>query len=366
MPASFARIDLAAITDNVAAIAASTSAAVMAVVKADGYGHGAVSAARAALAGGASWLAVAFVDEALALRHAGIRAPLLALITRSGDDLDAAVAAGIDLGVGSLECLRAVAGRGARVHLEVDTGLSRGGARTEIWSKFFAAARDLDVVAVWSHFACSDEPGHPANARQLAAYHDALHVAKHHGITPSIRHLANSGATLTLPESHVDVVRPGIAIYGLSPGPGCERAVRDLGLRPAMTLRSEVGSVKRIPAGSGVSYGWAFTAAHATALALVPLGYADGIPRHAANSAQVAIAGRRFRIAGAVCMDQFMVELHDAPVGPGEEVLLFGPGTHGEPSASEWAAAAGTIGYEIVTRIGARVPRVYCRDGAAA
>jgi alanine racemase len=362
-------IDLAAIRGNVATLKAATTAEVMAIVKADGYGHGLLPCARAALAGGASWLGTAIIDEALALRDAGITAPALAWLWTPGEKgaVHRAVATGVDLSVSSgwqLEAVRAAARDldvVARIHLKIDTGLSRNGSYVTEWPDLLAAtagaqaAGEIDVVGVWSHFAYADEPGHPVIGQQIAAFTDGLAAAARVGIEPRVRHLANSAATLTLPEAHFDLVRPGIAVYGLSPVP----QQGDFGLVPAMTLRSALASVKRVRAGEGVSYGHAYTTAQETTLALVPLGYADGIPRHAGNVGPVSINGHRFTISGRVCMDQIVIDVGDLPVATSDQAVLFGPGTHGEPRAQDWADAVGTIHYEIVTRIGPRVARSY-------
>jgi alanine racemase len=365
-----ARVDLDAIRANVAELARRTPAVIMAAVKADAYGHGMVPAARAALAGGARWLAVAFVEEALTLRAAGITAPVLSMIAAPEERLEDAVSAGIDLTVGASWLLDEVVaaaeatGRAARIHLEVDTGLSRGGATAAAWPDLLDAvlkAGDaVEVIGIWSHLACSDEPDHPANARQLAAYTEALDVAKARGVIPQLRHLANSGGLLSLPRTHFDAVRPGIAVYGVPPGPAADMT----GLTPAMTLRSHVAKTKRIAAGTGVSYGLTYVAPRDTAVALVPLGYGDGVPRHASGCGEVLLGGKRRRIVGRVCMDQFVVDVGDDEVRAGDEVVLFGPGSRGEPTAAEWGQAVGSIGYEIVTRIGPRVPRFYL-GGAA-
>jgi alanine racemase len=364
-PRSYARINTAAITANVAELRRRTPAAIMATVKADGYGHGLLPAARAALAGGAEWLAVAFLEEALALRDGGIEAPVLSLIATPQDQLHGALAAGIDLTVGASWLLAEVVaavkktGRRARIHLEVDTGLSRGGATAEAWpgllDEVTGAADAVEVIGIWSHLACSDEPKHPANDAQLTAFNDALAIAKQRGIVPQLRHLANSGGLLALPETHFDAVRPGIAIYGVAPGPDIDMT----GLTPAMTLISHVAKTKQIAAGTGVSYGLTHVVDRDTRIALVPLGYGDGIPRHASNVGEVLIGGRRRPIVGRVCMDQFLVSTGDDRVSAGDEVILFGPGDNGEPTAYEWGEAIGSIGYEIVTRVGSRVPRVY-------
>ena len=367
-----ARVELSAIRDNVAALAdrAASGAQVMAVVKADGYGHGLVASARAAVDGGAAWLGVAFLEEALAVRAAGLDVPLLAWLLAPGEDRAAGVAADVDLGVydlASLEDTLAAAratGRTARVQLKVDTGLSRGGATPDEWPDLCAAAAkaetsgEVRVTGLWSHFAFADGgPDHPVNGRQAGVFAEALEVAERAGLRPEVRHLANSAATLTAPATHYDLVRPGVAVYGLSPVP--QVAPGDFGLRPAMTLASTVALTKRVPAATGVSYLHRYVTERETTLALVPLGYADGVPRSATNLGQVQLGGARRTIAGTVCMDQFLLDVGDDAVEAGDEVLLFGPGDAGEPTAQEWADALGTINYEIVTRVGARVPRTY-------
>ncbi|MCU1658830.1 MAG: alanine racemase [Pseudonocardiales bacterium] len=360
-------VDLAAIRGNVATLKAATTAQVLAVVKADGYGHGLLPSARAALAGGATWLGTAIIDEALALRAAGVDAPILSWLwtPADADKVQDAVAQGIDISVSSrwqldVACrASASVDRPARIHLKIDTGLSRNGCTVADWPELVAAAAKevgaIEVVGAWSHFAYADEPGHPTIARQIEAFHAALDVADRAGVHPPLRHLANSAATLTRPEAHFDLVRPGIAIYGLSPVP----QQGDFGLIPAMTLRSGLASVKRVPAGEGVSYGHNYTTRAETTLALVPLGYADGIPRRATNVGPIAINGTRFTISGRVCMDQFVVDVGDLPVTVDDTAVLFGSGRDGEPRAQDWADAVGTIHYEIVTRVGPRVPRVY-------
>lgn len=359
-------VDLGAIRDNVATLKAKTAAAVLAVVKADGYGHGLVASANAALAGGASWLGTAVLDEALALRAAGITAPTLAWLWTPGETetVGRAIAADIDLSVSSQWQLATVIseaealGRPARIHLKIDTGLSRNGSTADDWPDLVAAcakAEAVRVIGVWSHFAYADEPGHPTIARQIERFTDAVAVAEAAGLQIEIRHLANSAATLTLPAAHFDLVRPGVAIYGLNPVP----QLGDFGLTPAMTLRAGLASVKRIRAGEGVSYGHEYVTSKDTTVALVPLGYADGVPRAATNAGPVQIDGQRFSVSGRVCMDQFVVDIGDLDVGDGAAAVLFGPGHDGEPTAQDWADATGTIHYEIVTRIGPRVARTY-------
>lgn len=345
-------------------------AAVMAVVKADGYGHGMLPAAQAALDAGATWLGTSALEEALQLRAAGVTAPILSWLAAPGEPLAQGVAAGIDLSASAPWALREIADaariadRPARVHLKIDTGLHRAGATAADWPELLATAGRLqaagliEVIGVWSHLAYADEPGHPTIARQIEAFRAALAVADRAGIRPQIRHLANSAATLTLPEAHFDLVRPGVSIYGISPGPAVGTPDQ-LGLRPAMTLRARTALTKQVPEGVGVSYGHRYVTPRPTRLALVPLGYADGVPRAASNRAEVLLGGRRRTIAGTVCMDQFVLDVGDDPVREGDEAILFGPGDEGEPTAEDWAQALDTIGYEIVSRVGRRVPRLY-------
>lgn len=368
-----ARVDLTAIRDNVAVIRsrAAGGAAVMAVVKADGYGHGLVPSARAALAGGATWLGTALLEEALALRTAGITDPrVLAWLMGPGERYGDAIVADVDLSASAVWAVREIAeaartvGEPARVHIKVDTGLSRAGSTMGDWPDVVEAAAKAEadglvrVVGVWSHLAYADAPDHETNARQARVFLEALDVAAGAGLRPDVRHLANSAAALTAPEQHFDLVRPGLAVYGLSPVPDLATSAQ-LGLRPAMTLTGALLLVKRVPAGSGVSYGHAYTTAAETTLGVVPLGYADGVPRAASNLGPVWAAGRRRTVAGRVCMDQIVLDLGDDPAEAGDEVVLFGPGDDGEPTAQDWADATGTISYEIVTRVGPRVPRVY-------
>jgi alanine racemase len=281
------------------------------------------------------------------------------------DDHAAAIAADVDLAAGSAGMVRRlaaaakVAGRPARVHLKADTGMSRGGATPADWPATLAAARQAQeegsIVAagVWSHFASADEPGNPSIEAQLAVFKEALAVAESAGITPHMRHIANTAAALDVPQARYDLVRIGGGSYGLATLPGGAPSW----LRPAMTLRARLALVKRVPAGTGVSYGHRYTTTRETTLGLVPLGYADGIPRLAAGLPLVAARGRRWPIAGTVCMDQLVVDFGDEPVTEGEEVVLFGPGDDGEPTAQEWGEALGTISYEVVTGVGGRVPR---------
>lgn len=359
-------VDLDAIAHNVRRLrAAAPGAALMAVVKADGYGHGAAECARAARAAGAEWLATAYVEEAVALRDGGDEGPLLALVTGPGVDSAAAIAQDVDLSVSSPEVLAQVVAaahaldRTARVHLEVDTGLSRGGATPGDWPALVraAASSGAHVVGIWSHLACADEPGHPSIAMQCKRFDEALEVAAAEDVRPQLRHLANSAATLTLPESHYDLVRAGIAVYGVTPG---HASTAELGLRAAMSLRARLALTKRVSAGEGVSYGHTYVTDRDTVLGLVPLGYGDGVPRAASGTGPVRVGSVRTTVAGRVCMDQFVVDLGpESTAVAGDEVVLFGDEAEGFPTAQDWGISSGSIGYEVVTRLGARVPRVY-------
>jgi alanine racemase len=330
-----------------------------------------VPVAEAALAAGASWLGVCTLEEAAELRGAGITAPLLSWLHLPDDDFADAVATGVDLSVASRAHLAAVAagarraGRPARVHLKVDTGLSRNGAQPAEWDGLLddaekaAADGDVEVAAVWSHLANADVPVHPTLDAQAARLTAAWQAACERGFTP-IRHLANAAATLTRPDLHFDVVRPGIAVYGLDP---LGRAPVESPLRPAMTLRGRVALVKRVPAGEGVSYGHEWTTPCETTLALVPVGYADGVPRTLgrAGRMRVLLGGTLRPVVGRVCMDQVMVDCGDgAAVREGDTAVFFGPGDDGEPTAQDWADELGTIHYEIVTGVHwRRVTRTY-------
>ncbi|KWT61415.1 alanine racemase [Streptomyces albus subsp. albus] len=371
-----AAIDLAAVRSNVRALRArAPRAELMAVVKSDGYGHGAVRCARAAREAGATWLGTALPEEAFALREAGDTGRLMCWLWTPGGPWRQAVEQDIDVSVSGTWALREVmdaaraCGRTARVQLKVDTGLGRNGCQPADWAELVAAARAAEaegairVTGVWSHFACADEPGHPSIDAQLAAFAEADAVVRKAGLDPEVRHHANTPALLGLPRAHFDLVRAGIGVYGLSPSP--EMGVpEDFGLRPVMTLEASLASVKRVPGGHGVSYGHRYTTSGETTLALVPLGYADGIPRHASGSGPVLVAGKWRTVAGRIAMDQFVVDLGGDPAQVGDVAVLFGPGDRGEPTAEDWARATGTIGYEIVTRIGTRVPRVYVDERA--
>ncbi|GHD96596.1 alanine racemase [Streptomyces naganishii] len=369
-----AEIDLAALRANVRALRErAPGAALMAVVKSDAYGHGAVPCARAALAAGATWLGTATPEEALALRAAGVspeRARIMCWLWTPGGPWREAIEADLDVSVSGVWALAEVreaaraAGRPARVQLKADTGLGRNGCQPGDWAELVGAALRAEaeglvrITGLWSHFACADEPGHPSIAAQLDRFREMLAHAEERGVRPEVRHIANSPATLTLPESHFDLVRTGIAVYGVSPSPELGTPA-DFGLRPVMTLSASLALVKHVPGGHGVSYGHHYVTPGRTTLGLVPVGYADGVPRHASGTGPVLVGGKWRTVAGRVAMDQFVVDLGGDEPEVGSRAVLFGPGDGGEPTAEDWAQAAGTIAYEIVTRIGTRVPRVY-------
>lgn len=368
-------IDLDAIRHNVRQFVAIASPAnVMAVVKADAYGHGAVQVARAALEAGARWLGVAHISEALALRAAGIDAPMLAWLHTTQSNFQAAVAAGVDVGISGWELDAVVAAareqeRPARIHLKVDTGLGRNGSTIAQWDKLVGQAMEyqdeglLRVVGIFSHLAVADEPHRPETDEQLAAFREAIAVAEDAGVDTEVRHLANTPATLSRPDAHFDLVRVGLGLYGLSPFEGQNSA--ELGLRPAMTVRTLVSNCKRVPEGQGVSYGLNYRTSSESALGLIPLGYADGVPR-VATGGPVRVNGVNYPVVGRIAMDQMVIDLGNAVTDEagwlGAEAVMFGDGADGGPTADDWAAAAGTNNYEIVTRISPRVPRIYINE----
>ncbi|GAY14978.1 alanine racemase [Mycobacterium sp. shizuoka-1] len=369
-PGAQALVDLGAIAHNVRVLREHAgSAQVMAVVKADAYGHGAVAAGRAAVAAGAAELGVATIDEALALRAGGITAPVLSWLHPPGTDFAPALAADVQIAVSSARQVAALldaveaTGRTAEVTVKVDTGLNRNGVSA---ADFGAVLTELqravatDAIAlrgIMSHLANGDVPDDPLNDLQAQRFTEMIAEARSRGIEFDVAHLSNSPSAMTRPDLGFDMVRPGIAVYGLSPIP--ERG--DMGLRPAMTLKCAVTMVKPIKAGEGVSYGHTWIAERDTTLALLPIGYADGLYRPLGGRIDVLINGRCRRSVGRVCMDQFVVDLGPgAPdVVEGDEAILFGPGTSGEPTAQDWADLLGTIHYEVVTSPRGRVVRTY-------
>lgn len=356
-----ARIDLGALRSNLRVLReAVVPARVMGVVKAQAYGHGAVEVARALAEEGVDWLGVADLAEALELRSAGITTPVLSWL--HGPDLDAGVAAqnDIDIGVSTVDQLERAAAVGATVQLKLDTGLSRNGFAPAEAIAAFARAADherggrLRVRGIFSHLSNTSRAD---DDRQIGLFTELVDAAHDAGLDPELRHIASTQAALTRPDARFDLVRFGIGLYGVEYDDDVDPAA--LGLIPVMELAGTVAAVRRVPSGTGVSYGFIERTARETTLALVSLGYADGVPRTASGSARVAIHGTSYAQVGRIAMDQFLVDVGDDPVAVGDRVVLWGDPASGAPSASDWARAAGTIGYEIVTRVGSRVPRVY-------
>lgn len=365
-----ALVDLGAIADNVRILREHAgSAQVMAVVKADAYGHGAPQVARAAVAAGAAELGVATIDEALALRRGGITAPVLSWLHPPGTDFAPALTADVQVALSSarqvVDLLDAVerTGRTAEVTIKVDTGLNRNGVSPADYPAVLtaleraAAADAVRIRGIMSHLASGDVPDDPLNDLQAQRFTDMIAEARRRGIEFEVAHLSNSPSAMTRPDLGFDMVRPGIAVYGLSPIP--ERG--DMGLRPAMTLKCTVAMVKSIKAGEGVSYGHTWIAEEDTNLALLPIGYADGVYRTLSGRMDALINGRLRRNVGRICMDQLVVNLGPGTpdVAEGDEAILFGPGTSGEPTAQDWADLLGTIHYEVVTSPRGRVVRTY-------
>jgi alanine racemase len=335
------------------------------VVKADGYGHGAAPVARAALRAGAAGLCVALVQEGVALRAAGIESPILVLSEQPPADLAAAVSAGVvstvyrPEQVALLAAAADAAGVVHRVHLKVDTGMHRVGCDPDVAVTMAAAVRvcpSLVLDGVFTHLALADEPGDPFTAVQLARLDAVLAALADHDLLPPVVHAANSAGGLAHPSARHDLVRAGIAVYGISPGPGVDHLAE--ALRPALSLRARVSMVRRVAAGEGISYGLRHRVATDTTIATVPIGYADGVPRRlSAVGGQVLVGGRRRPIVGVVTMDQLMVDMGDDPVAVGDEVVLIGRQADESITAAEWAGQLGTIGYEIVCAISARIAR---------
>lgn len=370
-------IDLSAIKKNVSYLMNKSGKPALAVVKADAYGHGLVPVAQAAIEGGASWLGVALLEEALILRASDVKAPIIAWLTPVTDDFGAAIKNDIDIAIPSREHLQAVIAAAheskkvARIHLEMDSGMSRGGALLD-WNELLADAADaqsaekISIVGIWSHFARADEPGHQFNVDQRERFLKGVVAAKEKGINPQIIHLSNSAATINDPDSHFDLVRLGIAMYGLSPDISTMGDSAKLSLSPAMTLRARIHLVKEVPAGSQVGYGGTAVTKVDTKLAVIAMGYADGVPRNATSETGVLIGNKMSPIIGRVSMDQFVVDLgKESQARAGDWAYLIGSEKGGSYTsdhcftADSWAAACGTINYEIVTRIGPRVARRY-------
>ncbi|RKS80432.1 alanine racemase [Motilibacter peucedani] len=353
-------VDLGAVAHNTRVLAAATPATLMAVVKGDGFGAGATAVARTALANGAGRLGVATVAEAVALRRAGLLAPVLSWLNPVDADFGPALALGVEIAVPSTEHLAAVAaaaGRGrARIHLHVDVGMARDGAPPRRWADLCLAATraeragNVEVVGVMGHLGWADTPGDTLNLRARRRFEEAVAVARLAGLRPHWRHLAATAATLHLPALHYDLCRVGAGLVGIDPAGRTP-------LEPAATLTAPVVSVRDVPAGTYVGYGRNWLTQRRTRLALLPVGYADGLPRTASGRAEVLLRGRRRPVAGMVSMDSVVVDVGNDPVAPGEVATVFGPGHRGEPTAEEWAGWAGTLAHEIVSGVGPRVVR---------
>jgi alanine racemase len=356
-----ARIDLERLSSNINLLKATAGTSLMAVVKADAYGHGLVEVGLAAEKAGADWLGVALLEEAIKLRTHGVRTSILAWLVPPGSDFKSAVDHDIDLAVPSITAFKEIAAlpNKPRIHIELDTGMSRGGFLDE-WDEFLRQDFSrVEIVGVFSHFARADEPGEKQNTDQLNRFNKMVSDLAAIGINPPMKHLSNSAATLKDSNSRFDSVRTGIAMYGLSPDVKTLGGSADLGLKPVMQLRAKLHLVKEVPADVPVGYGATEFTKSKTKLGVVAMGYADGIPR-IAHEAGVFINGSRAPIIGRVSMDQFVVDLGaDSTAQSGDWVIVFGDGSKGEYSADDWGAASGSINYEIVTRIGPRVHRIY-------
>ena len=374
MSRASAEISLFAIADNLKLIKSKTNAQVLAVVKADAYGHGLIQVGKVAENVGADWLGTALLEEGIALRNSGIKIPIISWLTPLGEDFKAAINLDIDLSISSTELLNEIvlAGKSVkkipRIHVEVDTGMSRGGVGDD-WQLFLnelskaVAANEINIVGIWSHFARADEPEEVMNKEQLAVFEDRIKSASAAGIKAEFIHISNSAASLTNNGAHKNIIRWGIGLYGLSPDLNNLGDSKSLNLKPAMRLKAKLHLVKAVKAGVSVGYGGTAITKSDTKLGVVTLGYADGIPRNANNLAGVFVAGKRAPLIGRVSMDQFVVDLGSNSLAKtGDEVIVFGDGAGGEYTVDEWAKASGTINYEIVTRIGSRVPRIYPRE----
>ncbi|MFY7935314.1 MAG: alanine racemase [Candidatus Nanopelagicus sp.] len=374
MSRAVAEINLNAIASNLKFIKGKTNAQLLAVVKADAYGHGLIPISKSVIEAGANWLGTALLEEAIALRESGIKVPIIAWLTPCGEDFKSAINLNIDLSISSLEVLNEIIdssaqlGKKPRLHIEIDTGMSRGGVGDD-WDSFVGEVSKLvkddkiSLVGVWSHFARADEPLEKMNSQQLSIFTDRVTKLINSGITPEFLHIANSAAALTFKDSHKNIIRWGIGLYGLSPDVNNIGDSISIGLKPAMKLKAKLNLVKKVKAGSTVGYGATAVVTQDTKLGVVTLGYADGIPRNANNLAGVFVCGKRAPLIGRVSMDQFVVDLGiESLAKTGDEVIVFGAGNDGEYTIDEWAKACGTINYEIVTRIGPRVPRIYTRE----
>jgi alanine racemase len=363
---AFVQVDLSAIAHNISEIRKQSQAEILAVVKADAYGHGLIPVATTAIDAGATWLGTALLEEAIAIRKAGIKVPTIAWLTPPHEDFESALKLNIDLSLSSIQLFEEIlevgekVGIKPRLHFEIDTGMRRGGVLGE-WQEFLnfaVAARDrYFLIGVWTHFARADEPNSNFTSQQESEFDLKVGELRAAGLNPEILHLANSAATLTRPTSHRSMVRLGIGMYGLSPD------VKEMGpaakfqLRPAMTIKAQLHLVKDAKAGDAVGYGGSEVLTHETKLGVVAMGYSDGLPRSTSNEAGATFDGRRAPLVGRISMDQCVVDLGaDSQARPGDYLTIMGGDGY---SIDEWASAAMTINYEIVTRIASRVPRIY-------
>ena len=356
-----ARIDIASINANISTLKSISGVDLLAVVKADAYGHGLIEVGLAAEKAGADWLGVALLEEAIALRTHGVRIPILAWLVPPGSDFRSAVNHDIDVAVSSLIALKEISALPGkpRIHIEIDTGMNRGGFLDE-WPELLKADLSLvDVVGFFSHFARADEPEQSQNFDQINRFNEMFAQLLNVGVNPPVKHLSNSAAILKNHPAAFNLVRAGIAMYGLSPDVKNLGDSASLGLKPAMQLRAKLHLVKHVPAGSPIGYGASAVTQFDTQLGIVAMGYADGIPR-IAQGAGVFFDGKRAPIIGRVSMDQFVVDLGpESSAKSGDWIVIFGDGSHGEYTADDWGASSASINYEIVTRIGPRVPRIY-------
>ncbi|MFY9325853.1 MAG: alanine racemase [Candidatus Nanopelagicales bacterium] len=357
-------VDLAAIAHNVKIIKAQApKSQLMAVVKADAYGHGLIEVSKAARQAGAEWLGTALFEEALTLRESGDSKKILTWLGDQSADFAQAIEKDIDIGISTFSHLEKAAvaatklNKKANLHLKIDTGLNRNGVSLADLPKLLEAisqTTSVNLAGIMSHFAFPDDPSSEVNHQQIIKFTEIIKSFDQ----PIFSHMANSMATLDLPQSHFDLVRPGISVYGLHPSGNLEKA-KALTLKPALSLKAKIVNLKAVAAEQGVSYNHTYRTKEQTNLAVIPLGYSDGIDRRAANAAAVAIGGKSYKISGRICMEQFVVDVGADFQDQAATVTLFGDSSTGVPSVEDWAQAVGTINYEIISRLATRIKRVY-------
>jgi alanine racemase len=359
-------IDLEAIASNYKTLKKLTGGQVLAIVKANAFGHGMIEVSKKLESIGVDMLGTADVDEALEIRKAGIRSPIMAWLHGKNTEFEEAITQDIQLGASAVATLEKIAaaakkvGKTAKVHLKVDTGLGRNGSDLASWPALIKKAVELsadgaiELIGVFSHLSGTSEKD---DLEQLRVFQEAIETATKLGASFKIRHIAASLAALRYPSTRLDMIRVGAALYGIDPSP--EAVAREYGLLPAMRVTSEVVNIKKVPAGHGVSYGYLHKTTGESTLALVPFGYTEGFPRVATGHAEVSLNGKRYPVLARVAMDQFILDLGSDSAEVGDEVVIIGDSTKGEPSAEDLASAAGTINYEIVTKMGGRAKRVF-------